>query len=120
VQQLGGRRRAAAVETRDDQLVAQKPTSSSAWSRWALYKFKPATAYCRPERRSIYPGAAWPYGRRDLRSRRSGLRAGGIRDAAHLSAVGEGRIVQVLRPRRPELHRDGASTAHVGEHGAVE
>jgi hypothetical protein len=33
MQQLGGRRRAAAVETRDDQLVAQNPTSSSAWSR---------------------------------------------------------------------------------------
>src|SRR5215207_5690852 len=61
-----------------------------------------------------------PYGRRDLRCRRSGLSAGGIRDAAHLSAVGEGRVVQVLRPRRAELHRHGASTAHVGEQVAVE
>src|SRR5215203_4235576 len=49
-----------------------------------------------------------------------GAKGRGYTDAAHLSAAGEGRVVQVLRPRRPELHRHGASTAHVGEQVAVE
>src|SRR5215210_3258480 len=120
MQQLGGGRRAAAVETRDDQLVAQKPTSSSAWSRRALYKFNPATAYCRPERRSTYPGAAqrWTPG-----PRRSRLRVGGvIRDAAHLilPVEVEGRVIEILRRWRTEGHRDGASAVQACEQGRVE